>query len=72
MKIFQRYQNSLARTGWPRWDWPSEPRQPVRLAIGALATGRIAIRQGRIDKLTIGELTVDKPIVREQISAAHD
>jgi len=31
------------------------------LAIGALASGRLAIRQGRIERRSIGELTVDKP-----------
>jgi hypothetical protein len=34
--------------------------------------GRVAIRRGRNGKLTIGELTVDKPIVRKQISGTQD
>jgi hypothetical protein len=47
----------------PRW---------AHFAIGALAVGRLAIRQGRIDKLSIAELTVDRLIVREQLSTGEE
>jgi hypothetical protein len=35
------------------------------MAIGALAIGRLVVRKARIETLSIGELTVDKLIVRE-------
>ena len=37
------------------------------LAIDALAIGHLAIRRSRTDKLSIGELTVDKLLVTDQI-----
>jgi hypothetical protein len=37
------------------------------MAVGAFAIGKLGIRHGRIDKLEIGELTVDRLTIREQI-----
>jgi len=35
-------------------------------ALGATGVAALAIRTGRIDKLTVGVLTVDRLLVREQ------
>jgi hypothetical protein len=40
------------------------------VAVGAFAIGKLGIRQGRIDKLEIGDLTVDRLTIRER--AAND
>lgn len=37
------------------------------LAIGRLGIGNLAVRRGRMDNLAIGDLTVDRLRVREQI-----
>lgn len=39
------------------------------VAVGAFTIGKLGIRQGRIEKLEIGELTVDRLIIRDRPSA---
>ena len=39
------------------------------VAVGAFAIGKLGIRQGRIEKLEIGELTVDRLIIRDRPTA---
>ncbi|MHB1937134.1 MAG: hypothetical protein ACYCOR_11180, partial [Acidobacteriaceae bacterium] len=36
------------------------------VAVGAFAIGKLGIRQGRIEKLEIGELTLDRLIIQER------
>jgi hypothetical protein len=48
---------------------PSLPRADK---LRALAIGRLAVRRGTIKSLHIGELTVDRLRVREQLPAARN
>lgn len=40
------------------------------VAVGAFAIGKLGIRHGRIEKLEIGELTVERLTIREQVPTA--
>jgi hypothetical protein len=38
------------------------------LAIGALALRRVAIRGGRVEQLSVGQLTVDRLLVKDSVN----
>jgi hypothetical protein len=42
------------------------------VAVGAFAIGKLGIHQGRIEKLEIGDLIVDRLTIREQIVSAKE
>lgn len=38
------------------------------VAVGAFAIGKLGSRQGRVEKLEIGELTLDRLIIQERMT----
>ncbi|HJZ98880.1 MAG TPA: hypothetical protein VKE70_20365 [Candidatus Solibacter sp.] len=55
MSVLQKVTNPLHRS-----------QLQLSAALGATGVAALAIRTGRIDKLTVGVLTVDRLLVREQ------
>jgi hypothetical protein len=68
MRLFQKSQGSSALAGLAVIGLGIGATAVGAIAIGALAIGRVVIRQGRIEKLSIGEWTGDRLIVKEQPS----
>lgn len=38
------------------------------VAIGALAIGKVSNRSGRFEKLSVGELTVDRLVIKDSVA----